>query len=188
MNKVKKTALAVSVTGILAIAGFEGFVGDAYQPLPGDKWTIGFGHTEGVTPGDKMSPGEALSILRKDTASAQRAVNKLVQVPMSQNEFDALVSLVYNIGETQFRSSTLLKCVNAGDYECVSRQWMRWKYFKGEPIKGLENRRAKELYIYSGGEVRKSADGSICFGPHGCVSSYDFLQERTSGPDKAKEY
>ena len=182
---LKRRIMALSAAGLLAIAGYEGYSEFAYEPLPGDRLTIGFGHTGDVRPGDKVDLKEALSLLDKDTRYAQNAVNRNVTILLSQNEFDALVSLVYNIGETQFRNSTLLRCLNKADFDCVHREWMRWKYFKGKPVKGLENRRARELAVFCGETVERTADDRLCFGSAGCISYGELLQERGSSPDGA---
>ena len=182
---LKRRVMALSVAGLLAIAGYEGYSEFAYEPLPGDALTIGFGHTGGVHAGDKVDLKEALALLDKDTRYAQNAVNRNVHILLKQNEFDALVSLVYNIGESQFRGSTLLRCLNRNDFDCVHREWMRWKYFKGKPVRGLENRRARELAVFRGETVERSADDRLCFGSAGCISYSELLQERGSSPDGA---
>nr|DAF30660.1 MAG TPA: Lysozyme [Caudoviricetes sp.] len=128
----------------------EGFSDTAVQPLPGDKWTIGYGHTGDVKPGDSITRREALDLLGKDVSWAEAAVNRLVTIELKQCEFDALVSLVYNIGETAFASSSLLKALNRGDRAEVEVQWMRWCYFKGKRVVGLENRRRRELAVFKG--------------------------------------
>lgn len=185
MSKLKKSAMALSAAGLLAIAGYEGYSELAYQPLPGDAWTIGFGHTGGVQPGDKVSPREALSLLKKDTRLAEATVNRYVTVELKQYQFDALVSLTYNIGSFAFRQSTLLDCLNLQDYVCVHREWMRWVYFKGKPQKGLQNRRAKELYVFRGGQNTVGSDGRVCFGRDQCFTASEILQDGSGQPDKA---
>lgn len=165
----KHGAMGVSAAGLLAIAMFEGFSGTAYQPLPGDAWTIGYGHTKGVQPGDQVTREEALGLLGQDTRAAAAAVNRFVEIPLEQFEFDALVSLAYNIGEDAFRRSTLLRCLNRSDRACVSREWVKWKYFKGQPVKGLLDRRVQELAIFLGGKPRLDGVG-LQSGPDGAGS------------------
>lgn len=179
--------MALSAAGLLAIAGYEGFSNVAYQPLPGDKWTIGFGHTEDVQPENTISLQGAIYLLQKDVRRFEDAVNSSVKVPLKQHEFDALVSLTYNIGVGNFKSSTLLKCLNAGDRYCVADQWLRWKYFKGVPQRGLANRRARELAIFNGEQVTTAPDSRICFGSAGCIGYSDLLQERMRAPDNASQ-
>lgn len=185
MSKLKKAAMTLSAAGLLAIAGYEGYSELAYQPLPGDAWTIGFGHTEDVQPGDKVSPREALSLLKKDTRLAERTVERYVTIDLEQYQFDALVSLVYNIGNHAFRQSTLLRCLNLKDFDCVHEQWMRWVYFKGKRQKGLENRRAQELYVFRGGKTSVGADGRLCFGGGVCIELSEPLQSGGCEPDGA---
>lgn len=180
----KRIALGASIAGILSIAVYEGFSSVAEQPLPGDKWTVGFGHTDGVSEGDTISVRSALGLLIKDVSSAEEAVNRCVSVHLEQYEFDALVSLTYNIGGRAFCHSTLVKRLNAGDKEAVAQEWMRWKYFRGKPIKGLEKRRARELAVFRGESIQ-DFDDTICFGSAGCISGSDLLQDRIREPDDA---
>ena len=175
MSKLKKAAMTLSAAGLLAIAGYEGYSELAYQPLPGDAWTIGFGHTGDVQPGDKVSPREALSLLKKDTRLAERTVERYVTIDLEQYQFDALVSLVYNIGNHAFRQSTLLRCLKL----------KRWVYFKGKRQKGLENRRAQELYVFRGGKTSVGADGRLCFGGGVCIELSEPLQSGGREPDGA---
>lgn len=185
MNKLKKSAMALSAAGLLAIAGYEGYSEFAYQPLPGDAWTIGFGHTGGVKPGDTVSPKEALELLHKDTGLAERSVKRYVTIELKQHQFDALVSLVYNIGPYAFRQSTLLRCLNKEDFDCVHEQWMRWVYFQGKKVKGLEVRRANELFVFQGGKVVAGPDGARCFGGGLCLEPTGEVQGSGGDADRA---
>ena len=185
MKRWQKGAAGVSAAGVVLVALFEGFVPEAMQPLPGDKWTLGFGHTEGVQEGDRISSFEALDLLDKDLDKAVDAINRYVTVPLLQCQFDALVSLVFNIGASNFSSSTLLKALNAYDYAEVERQWMRWKYFKGKPVKGLEARRARERAVFKGEPVVQAGD-SVCFGRGFCVPYDDLVSQRGEAPDRAE--
>lgn len=121
---------------------------EAYKPTPNDTWTIGWGHTKGVYQGMKINKPTAQEYFEQDVAWSVNAVNKLVKVGLSQNQFDALVSLVFNIGETNFRKSTLLRKLNAGDYEGAAEEFPRWVYQKGEVLRGLVRRRAEEMEIF----------------------------------------
>lgn len=103
----------------------------AYLPTPNDVPTIGWGHTAGVKLGDKCTVQQAAQWLREDCAWAEREVNRLVTVPLNQNQFDALVSLVFNIGSGNFASSTLLRKLNAGDYAGAANEFPRWNKQKG---------------------------------------------------------
>lgn len=181
----KKGLMALSAAGVLMIAGFEGFSEVAYEPLPGDKLTIGFGHTENVQHGDRISLETGIRLLRRDAQIYENAVNSFVEVPLTQNQFDALVSFAYNVGVENFRGSTLLACLNDGNMNCVNQQWMRWIYFKKKPVEGLKNRRARELAVFNGEQLEANPDGSVCFGSAGCLSYRDVLQESLRDPDGA---
>lgn len=117
---------------------------EAYLPTPYDVWTIGWGHTKGVKPGDVITEAEAQRLFDEDVQWAEDAVNKLVKVGLTQNQFDALVSLTFNIGETQFRNSTALKRLNAGNYEGAAEAMTWWNKQKGKVLRGLVRRRAEE--------------------------------------------
>ena len=185
MNKLKKGLMTVSAAGLALIAGFEGFSEFAYEPLKGDKLTIGFGHTEGVLPGDHISLEAGVQLLRRDAQIYERAVNRYVTVPLKQHQFDALVSFTYNVGVDRFKTSTLLQCLNNGDLAGVNAQWMRWVYFKGEVVQGLVNRRKRELAVFNGEQVDDSSLNYVCFGSAGCISFREALQESMREPDGA---
>jgi lysozyme len=121
---------------------------EAYLPTPNDEWTIGWGHTHGVEKGDVITKAQAQSYFDADVAWAEAAVNKSVKVGLTQHQFDALVSFVFNIGETDFKTSTLLRKLNAGDYEGAANELPRWKYQKGEVLRGLVRRRAEEMEYF----------------------------------------
>lgn len=136
--------LALSASALVGIAVHEGYSPIAYEPVEGDVPTIGFGTTEGVKMGDKTTPERALVRLLNDANKFEKAVKRCAPVPMYQYEFDAYVSLTYNIGEGNFCKSTLVKKLNAGDYEGACKQILRWDRFKGKPLPGLTKRRMEE--------------------------------------------
>lgn len=138
------SVLALSASALVGIAVHEGYRGEAYEPVKGDVPTIGFGTTEGVEMGDRITPERALVRLLNDANKFQNAVRRCAPVPMHQFEFDAYVSLTYNIGEGAFCKSTLAKKLNAGDYEGACKQILRWDRFKGKPLPGLTKRRMEE--------------------------------------------
>ena len=156
-KRLSVTALALSGAGLIAISGFEGFSEKAYVPVPGDKVTIGYGHTGQVQLGDTITQEEALQLLRKDVEIAEKAVRRCVKVPLSQNEFDAYVSFTFNVGEGNFCSSTLVKKLNTKDYLGACRELKRWVYSSGVKYKGLENRRSVETLICTNGDYPKDA-------------------------------
>lgn len=146
-------ALVLSATGFLAVLGYEGYTDRAIQPLPGDKWTIGYGTTEGVKPGDRITPPQALRRAAKDISKKENAVKKCVTVPLYQHEYDAYVSLAYNIGEGAFCASTLVKKLNSGDYLGACAEISKWIKFKGKPNRGLTIRRAEERATCEGRQI-----------------------------------
>lgn len=144
--------LVLSASTIVSIAVYEGYRGDAYIPAPGDVPTIGFGTTEGVSPGDKTTPERALVRLLADASKFERAVKRCAPVPLYQHEFDAYVSLTYNIGEGAFCRSTLVKKLSAGDYAGACAEILRWDKFRGKPLAGLTKRRQAEYRLCMGGQ------------------------------------
>ena len=126
----------------------EGLRLEAYLPTPNDIPTIGYGHTKGVRMGQRISLAQAEQFLLEDVDWAEDAVNSLVKVRLSQNQFDALVSFVFNIGAGAFSKSTLLKCLNAGDYGSAANQLLRWNKQAGKELKGLTKRRQEERALF----------------------------------------
>lgn len=137
-------ALVLSAAAFVSIALHESYVPTAYVPVKGDVPTIGFGTTQGVKPGDTITVERALVRLLADADEYQRAVKRCVVVPLYQYEYDAYVSLTYNIGPTAFCKSTLVKKLNAGDYPGACQEILRWDKFKGKPLRGLTIRRQAE--------------------------------------------
>jgi lysozyme len=144
--------LALSMSGFLLIVTSEGYKETAYIPVEGDVATIGFGTTLGVKAGDSTTPVRALLAAAKDVERFQGAVRRCVQSPLTQDEFDAFVSLAYNIGETAFCTSTLVKRANALDYAGACSEILRWNRFKGRVLQGLVNRREREFLLCKRGE------------------------------------
>lgn len=128
------------------IKGFESLELVAYpDPATGGKpWTIGWGHTKGVKPGDRITQEQAEQFLSDDLAVFELTVNSAIKRPMTQNQFDAMVSLAFNIGGPEFAGSTLVKKFNAGDVLGAADQFPRWKFGKGKVMPGLVRRRAAE--------------------------------------------
>ncbi len=144
MNRIQIASLTLSAATLVGIAVHEGYRSDAYTPVAGDVPTIGFGTTENVKLGDKISVERALVRLLDDASEFEQAVKRCAPVPMYQYEFDAYVSLSYNIGSGAFCSSTLVKKLNSGDYVGACEQILRWDRFKGKPLAGLTKRRQQE--------------------------------------------
>lgn len=144
MNRSQLASLTLSASALVWLAMSEGFTERAIQPLPGDKWTYGFGTTDGVKRGDTITPTKALERKLRDVQAFEGALKQCVTVPLAQGEYDAYVSLAYNIGGTAFCSSTLVRLLNAGDYAGACKQILRWDRFKGQPVRGLTLRRQRE--------------------------------------------
>ncbi len=116
---------------------------------PGKIWTIGYGHTRTVYEGQRITAPIAERLLDEDLRLFERAVARLVTVPLSENQFSALVCFAYNVGVGNFESSTLLKLLNRGWYEQVPVQLMRWNRANGEVFGGLARRRAAESRLWN---------------------------------------
>jgi lysozyme len=137
-------ALTLSASALVGIAVHEGYRGEAYIPVKGDVPTIGFGTTAGVKPGDRIEPVQALVRKLQDVQRFEGALRQCVRVPLHQHEYDAFLSLAYNIGPGAFCGSTLVRRLNAGDYAGACAEILRWDRFRGEPLRGLTLRRQAE--------------------------------------------
>lgn len=131
------------------IKEFEGLELKAYK-CPAGVWTIGYGHTKKVSAGDVITEGEADILLALDVQDAESAVNAYVDVDINQNQFDALVSFVYNLGAGNFKSSTLLRKLNQGDYLGAANEFQRWNKAGGKVLRGLVRRRKAEANLFIG--------------------------------------
>lgn len=120
----------------------------AYQD-DGGVWTIGYGHTGGVKKGDVITETEAVELFDKDCDWAENAVNKaLLGYDLTQNQFDALVSLTYNIGVEGFTNSTVVKRIKAGNYTGAAEAITWWNKIKGKVSRGLVARRNREKELF----------------------------------------
>lgn len=158
MSQVANSLLAVSDAGIALIKQYEGLELRAYpypgNPRTGEPWTIGYGHTAGVRRGDTCTAEQADAWLRQDITYAAACIKHLVNVPLTQGQFDALASFVYNIGQAQFGSSTLLRLLNAGNTVGAAAQFDRWNRGTSGVMPGLVKRRAAERAMFEGDEAR----------------------------------
>lgn len=139
--------MKTDVNGLDFIKQFEGLSLQAYK-CPADIWTIGYGHTADVSANDVITEEDALFFLHQDVAESERAVNQHVHVLLTQNQFDALVSFVFNLGVGSFRTSTLLKKLNVRDYDGAAQEFGRWVYADGKTRSGLVRRRAAESALF----------------------------------------
>lgn len=137
-------ALSLSAAALVGIVTHEGYSDKAYTPVPGDVQTIGFGTTEGVKPGDTITPTKALARALTDIGKFEGAIKKCVKVPLHQHEYDAYLSIAYNIGSGAFCGSTLVRKLNAGDYAGACTEILKWDRFQGKPLRGLTLRRQDE--------------------------------------------
>ncbi|HCB29731.1 MAG TPA: lysozyme [Acinetobacter lwoffii] len=142
----------VSPSGVDLICNFEGLRLKAYDDGVG-VWTIGFGTTKypngiRVKKGDTCTLDQAKAYMQNDLKSFEQTVNNTVKVPLNQNQFDALVSLAYNIGSTAFKNSTLVRQLNEGNYKAAANQFNVWVNAGGKRMQGLVNRRAAERTLF----------------------------------------
>lgn len=145
MNRMQLAGLALSASALVGIALHEDYSSRAIIPVPGDKPTIGFGTTDGVKLGDSITPPKALQRALQDIQQYEGAIKRCVTVPLHQREYDAYTSLTYNIGQTAFCNSTLVRKLNAQDYEGACKEILRWDRFQGKPLSGLTKRRQAEF-------------------------------------------
>ena len=115
---------------------FEGCKLTAYQDSVG-VWTIGYGHTKGVLEGMTITQEGAEQLLQTELEEYEGYIEKYVTVPLTQNQFDALVCWVYNLGPTNFKNSTLLKELNSGNYTAAGKEITRWNKAGGKVLAGL---------------------------------------------------
>ena len=127
---------------------FEGFEAKAYL-CPANVWTIGYGRTKNVKEGDVVNKRQAERDLLEELEEFGNQVFFAVQVPLEQNEFDALTSWTYNLGVGNLQSSTLLKKLNSGDKNSVPSEMLRWNKAAGKVLAGLTRRRAAEAKLWA---------------------------------------
>jgi lysozyme len=140
--------MKTSETGIQLIEQFEGLRLQAYTDVVG-VWTNGYGNTHGVIPGSTVTQAQAESDLLSNIAGSEYVVNTVVKVPLNQNQFDALVDFVFNLGSGNFQSSTLLRKLNAGDFAGANLEFPKWNHAGGVVVDGLTKRRLAEQTIFN---------------------------------------
>jgi lysozyme len=140
--------MKISTLGLDLIRRFEGLVLHAYL-CPAEKLTIGYGHTgPDVTKGMRIDAERAGTLLEIDCMKCEAAIDKLVKVPLTQGQYDALVSFTFNLGAGALKSSTLLKKLNAKNYEGALAEFIRWNKVGSMPYQGLTARREAEQEIF----------------------------------------
>ena len=147
-NSKINVIMKISEKGLDLIRKYEGLRFAAYV-CPGGKLTIGYGHTgPDVYEGWKIDAEEANELLERDVKRFERSVNELVHVPLTQGMFDALVSFSFNLGTGSLKSSTLLKRLNAGDFDAAADEFLKWNKAKGKVLAGLTARREHERELF----------------------------------------
>lgn len=146
---IKRTsiaALSLSAAALVGVAVHEGYRGEAYIPVPGDRPTLGFGYAgPEVQMGQRTDPVRALIQLNATADRFQREMKTCIgDVPMFQHEWDAYFSLAYNIGTGAFCRSTLVRKLKSGDYAGACDEILKWDRFQGKPLAGLTKRRQQE--------------------------------------------
>jgi len=143
--------LTYSGDGLSLTEQFEGCSLTAYQDQVG-VWTIGYGHTgPDVTPALTITQDQAQALLAQDVGAAAACVNKVVTIALTQDEFDALVDFVFNLGAQAFTGSTLLRDLNAGDPTAAAAQFDLWDHAGGAVVAGLLRRRQAETALFDTG-------------------------------------
>jgi len=141
----------ISQEGLSLIKKFEGCEYNAYKCAAG-VWTIGYGHTADVKEGDLVTQQEADKILEEDMKEYEGYINSAVTVDLNQNQFDSLVSWVFNLGPSNLSSSTLLTKINNKDWDNVPEQIKRWNKAGGKVLEGLIRRREAEALLFENKE------------------------------------
>lgn len=140
--------MKLSDNGLRSIMNWEGTVLHPYKDAVG-IWTIGCGHV--IKSGESFTTithEQALELFRNDAAIAERAVNDLVTVNLTQDMFDSLCSFVFNVGRGALKKSTLLRLLNAGDYQGAADQFPKWRVAGSKVLQGLVNRRQAERQTF----------------------------------------
>lgn len=140
--------MKIGKQGLDLIKSFEGLELKAYMPTPIDVPTIGYGHTKTAKMGMKITEAGAEALLKQDLAWVEAVVNKSVTVPLTQPQYDALCSFVYNLGGTNFKRSTLLKKLNNKAYSDAADELLRWDKQGSKVLRGLTRRREAERALF----------------------------------------
>ena len=143
--------MKLSLEGVELIKKFEGCELTAYR-CSANVLTIAYGRIKEVKEGDTCTQEQAEEWLTEELLEYESYVNDMVEVSLLQNQFDALVSWVYNLGPSNLKSSTLLKVLNSGEYKSVPEQIKRWNKAGGKVLEGLTRRRQAEALLFEGKE------------------------------------
>tara|TARA_B110000977_G_scaffold125839_1_gene161013 strand:+ start:189 stop:614 length:426 start_codon:yes stop_codon:yes gene_type:complete len=140
--------MKISKNGLDLIKHFEGCELEAYK-CPAGVWTIGYGHIKTAVEGMTITQHQADEMLIEEMNEYEGYINNSVRVDLTQNQFDAMVSWVYNLGNGNLNASTLLKVLNSGDYAGVPEQMLRWNKAGGRVLEGLTRRRQAEADLFA---------------------------------------
>lgn len=141
--------MRTSEKGLALIRQFEGLRLRAYRDAVNVP-TIGYGHTAGVKMGQEITRERAEELLLAEVERFEGYVDRLVTVPLTQGQFDALVAWTYNLGPGALEKSTMLRRLNAGDYAGAAAELERWSRAGGQVLAGLVRRRAAERALFEG--------------------------------------
>ena len=151
LQKKRNKDMKISQEGLSLIKKFEGCELEAYKCAAG-VWTIGYGSTKGVKEGDTLTEEETDNLLLHEMDEYEGYVLEAVEMPLSQHQFDAIVSWTFNLGPSNLKASTMLKVLNKGNYEDVPAQIKRWNKAGGKVLEGLIRRREAEALLFEGKE------------------------------------
>jgi len=150
--------MKMSHQGLTYLAEWEGLSLEPYDDGFG-YLTIGVGHLvqphEANELSEPITPARAYELLSDDVRDAEDAINRFVEVPLEQHQFDALCCWTFNIGITAMRQSTLVRELNTGDYEAPVRELPRWNKVRGQTVRGLVNRRRDTVELWSEGDYQR---------------------------------
>lgn len=154
IEAVEAVAKTQKVKNIDLIKKHEGLRLQAYMPTPNDKWTIGYGHTKTAHKGMTISEVTAEELLRQDLSWVEDCIKRFVKVPLTQNQYDAIASLIFNIGEGNFSGSSVLRKLNEKDYQGAADAFLMWNKQRSKTtgklgvLKGLTRRREEERKLF----------------------------------------
>lgn len=138
---------SINDMGFRLLTTFESCHLTAYQGAD-KRWMIGFGTTRNVQPGQRITPSQAENFLRKDLHPFEKAVLNYIQVPLNDDQFSSLICFIYNIGDENFRDSTLRFVLNRGDYQVAANHFLHWNQISGTEIPELTYRRQAERALF----------------------------------------
>lgn len=140
--------MRINAAGLQLIKDFEGLKLKAYK-CPADVWTIGYGSTGAhVYEGLEITKERAEELLMEDLERFEEGVSRVSKVPLTSNQFSALVSFAFNLGVRALEKSTLLRKLNSGDYEGAANEFKKWVFAGGKKLAGLERRREAEKALF----------------------------------------